>query len=216
MRFWFIVVGGVALATGVVLGSIRSASGLPEVDVDPRELEDVVVVGAYTTEESSEDDVVAASAVVAHGTVTSLTSTYWNQNGGAPWENGEGDSEDAPAALVMHDVTLDVISFWRNQLGWPDPFVFTSLASSPVGAPLPTDEAVGSSQDDAVIQVGEEVIVFLWNNDIDWRNTGTANLRSTVGLCQGIYRVDANHNLTNCNPAGRSQTLQALQAKVGP
>lgn len=115
----------------------------------------------------------------------------------------------------MHDVTLDVISFWKNDLSLEDPVEFVNLASNPADS-IVNSETVSTSLYDAVIMEDEEVVLFLRESDIAWRNSGTITITGIIGLCQGIYRVDSSDNLTNCNPDDRSETLADLEAAVSP
>lgn len=198
-----------ALLIGAVLGLLltvfEAKSGGPAGGSDLDDL-DAIVTSHSIWKELTAEEIITGSDKIFVGTVERISKTYWNQDSGASWQEGDASTI---GALQVHDVRVRVA-----QIFWPplppnvtvvDP-TFVDITQLGVSPAEPGSEYS--------LQLGQTAVFYLKNLDIAWRETGTRGVLSFTAFPEDALQFVGPAGTLSTTIPDQAQTLVELEAKV--
>ncbi len=187
MKFVTIVVG--ALLVGLVAGlalvffEIRGEKGV-RLAPQSQDTSGVVVINASYVAISREERIAQADVILV-GRVASISPTRFNQDSGEYWE----DTNSPRTICPIHQIEITVIQTIVDTLGVGDTVVVTVWGNSPLEQPLGSAAGIIlAGSPDHNLEVGEQVIAFLGQRNIAWRD-GTRPVLMFMGFPAESYLV---------------------------
>lgn len=145
-----------------------------EEEVNDYESAEAVV---YSTEYImlNREQMITEADAIMYGVVTNISETKWNQDNGQYWEEitKEDNGETVHAATPFHEIELTVLRPIVDEIGLSDKVTITELGRSPVdiGQTIMINNGLELISDASYnLAVGDEVVVFLEQSEIEWRN----------------------------------------------
>lgn len=126
--------------------------------------------------EYSYEEILEQSDYIVAGYVASISDTSWNQDSGEYWEETtqEGEFSTLHTAWPVYQIEIVVENVISSNTKVEETLVLTTLGRSPNQdvANSETDQSVSALATDRLshLQVGDEIVGFLINGEIAWRD----------------------------------------------
>lgn len=207
VSLWAIVLVGVWVVNGVNVVSHR--------DSPPRLVDKTVSNPASSSKvvfhSSSafpvldpEENLIWRAQYIGHGTVTSVSTSCWNNENcayGEPSTEFSGADEDSFLPFQYYSATIQIDTEWYDTLGLGSPLVVHRASASPYDSPLLSEVPDPITDDtEVVIMIVRRASAFLEGDQtFDWLS--------------GLYEVNGDDSLTT-NVYQPSTTLSGLATEV--
>ncbi len=152
-----------------------------------------------------EENLIWRAEYIAHGTVTSVSTSCWNNEScsyAEPNIEFVGEEEDSFLPFQYYTATISIDDEWYDTLGLGSTVVLTRTGPSPYDSVLLSDIADPIPDD-------EEVVIMAVRKDVTFLEGD-----QTFDWLTGLYRVNADDSLTT-TVYQPSTTLSGLAARVG-
>jgi len=212
-RFVIIVASAllVGLAAGLAL-TLFEIRGEESVHLAPQSQDapGVVVINASYAAISREE-MIAQADVILVGRVTNVSPTRFNQDSGEYWE----DTNSPRTICPIHQIEIAVLQTIVDTIGVDDTVVVTVWGNSPLERPLGSAAGIiMAGSPDHNLEVGDQVIAFLGQRNIAWRD-GTRPVLMFMGFPAESYLVLGSDGLYHDDWLDKEPvSLEALIAQV--
>ncbi len=215
-RMRFVIIVASALLVGLVAGlamtflEIRGARGA---HLAPQS-QDASRIAHACYAAISREEMIAQADVILVGKVTNVSPTRFNQDSGEYWDDAD-DADSESAVVPIHQIDMTVLQPIVDTLGVGDAVVVTVSGNSPLEQPLGSAAGLimaGSPSHN--LEVGEQVIAFLGQTDLIWRD-GTRPVLMFMGFPAESYLVLRSDGLYHDDWLDKEPvSLEALIAQV--
>lgn len=134
------------------------------------------------------DERVEQADTIVVGKVTNISESLWNQDSGEYWEEKSGDGSTIYTGISYTTFDIEVSQFI---VGDAD---VTTITVTTVGESPFISEA-GSSQQNELVKIGDEVVVFAQHTELAWRGGGTRSILQLMGVPNESYLVKGTDGL---------------------
>jgi hypothetical protein len=189
----------VVIFTLTLIAKLAEAPTKPSItELEPmplalNDLTELTVVQDFTYIKFSDTETIDRADAIFLGKVVSISPTRWNQDSGAPWNDG----------LLIHEIEFEVIRPIVDTIGLGEQATITMLGNSPLD---------GYAENN--FEIGSQAVIFVRQTDLAWREGGSRPISQLVGDPVDAYYLQRNDGLYQGRPGKAAQSFNEIVNQV--